>query len=41
VSAGVLAALVGLWVTVRFLHEWAGVIVVEGLKPPGANIKRD
>lgn len=53
VIAGVLAALVGLWVTVRFLPEWVGVIVVilafagvyrltyEGLKPPGANIKQD
>jgi len=52
-GAGAVAALVGLWVTVRFLPEWVGVIVVilafagvyrlayEVLKPPGANIKND
>lgn len=51
VIAGVLAGLVGLWVTLRFLPEWVGVIVIilagagvyrltfEALKPPGANIK--
>jgi len=49
--AGALAGLVGLWVTLRFLPEWVGVIVVilafagvyrlafEALKPPGASIK--
>lgn len=49
----VVAALVGLWVTVRFLPEWVGVIVIilefagvyrlgyEALKPPAANIKND
>ena len=49
--AGLLAALAGLWVTLRFLQEWVGVIVIilagagvyrltfEALKPPGAKIK--
>ena len=49
--AGVLAALVGLWITLSFLPQWVGVIVLilagagiyrltfEALKPPGASIK--
>ena len=51
--AGVIAAAVGFWITIRYAPEWMGIIVIvlafagayrlayELLKPAGASIKTD
>ena len=51
--AGVIAAAIGFWITIRFAPDWMGIIVIvlafagayrlayELLKPAGANIKTD
>ena len=51
--AGLVAAAIGFWITIRYAPEWVGIIVIvlagagvyrlvyELLKPAGANIKTD